>query len=102
MAQVPFDQALLLAGTLFVLGLLGVLVRRNLLFVLLSLDVMLNAGALAFVVAGARWGEPDGQVMVLFVFAAAAAETAVGLAIVLQLHRRLHTLDADDASRMRG
>jgi NADH-quinone oxidoreductase subunit K len=102
MAEVPLELGMLLAGTLFALGLLGVTVRRNLLFVLLSLEILLNAAALAFVVAGARWGQPDGQVMVLLVLAVAAAEAGVGLAIVLQLHRRLRTLDTDDASRMRG
>jgi len=102
MAHVPLELGMLYATVLFSLGLVGVMVRRNLLFVLLSLEVMLNAGALAFVIAGAHWGHPDGQVMVLLVLAVAAAEAAVGLAIVLQLHRRLSTLDTDDASRMRG
>jgi NADH-quinone oxidoreductase subunit K len=78
------------------------MVRRNLLFVLMSLDLMLNAAALAFVVAGARWGEPDGQVLVVFVLAVAAAESVLGLALILQLYRGLHTLDSDLASRMRG
>ena len=102
MAEVPLELGMLLAATLFSLGLVGVMVRRNLLFVLMSLEIMLNAAALAFVVAGAHWGQPDGQVLVLFVLAVAAAESAVGLAIILQLHRRFHTLDTDDASRMRG
>jgi NADH-quinone oxidoreductase subunit K len=102
MATVPMEQGLLLAAVLFVLGLSGVLVRRNLLFVLLSLEVMLNAAGLAFVVAGYRWGQPDGQILFLFVLAMAASEVSVGLALVLQLHRVLGTLDVDEASRMRG
>ena len=93
---------LLLAGILFSLGLLGVLVRRNLLFVLMSIEIMLNAAALAFVAAGSRWGQPDGQVMFLMVLTLAAAETSVGLAMLLQLHRRFRTLDTDAASEMRG
>lgn len=101
-AHVPLELGMLLAATLFVIGLVGVMVRRNLLFVLISLEVMLNAGGLAFVIAGAHWGQADGQVLLLLVLAIAAAESAVGLAIVLQLHRRLSTLDTDDASRMRG
>ena len=84
------------------LGLVGLLVRRNVVFTLMSLEVMLNASGLAFVVAGARWGQPDGQVMFLFILAVAAAEVAVGLALVLRLSQRTHTLDADAASTLRG
>ncbi|MFP4615588.1 MAG: NADH-quinone oxidoreductase subunit NuoK [Thiohalorhabdus sp.] len=102
MAEIPMHHGLILAGALFALGLLGVLVRRNALFMLISLEVMLNAAGLAFVVAGARWSEPDGQVMFILILALAAAEVAVGLALVLQLYHRLGTLDADAASRMRG
>ena len=87
---------------LFALGLIGVLVRRNLIFILMSIEVMLNAAGLAFVVAGSRWGQADGQVMFLFILAMAAAEVAVGLALVLQLYHRLGTLDADAADEMRG
>jgi NADH-quinone oxidoreductase subunit K len=93
---------LMLAGILFSCGLLGVLVRRNLLFVLMSIEIMINAAALAFVTAGSRWGQPDGQVMFLMVLTLAAAETSVGLAMLLQLHRRFRTLDTDAASEMRG
>ncbi|HUS82414.1 MAG TPA: NADH-quinone oxidoreductase subunit NuoK [Dehalococcoidia bacterium] len=102
MATVPMEQGLLLAGVLFALGLTGVLVRRNIIFVLLSLEVMLNAAGLAFIVAAYRWGQPDGQVLFLFVLTMAAAEVSVGLALVLQLHRLFKTLDVDAASRMRG
>ena len=102
MATVPMEHALILAATLFVLGLLGVLVRRNILFILLSLEVMLNAAGMAFVAAGARWGQPDGQVMFIFILAMAAAEVSVGLALVLQLFEKLRSLDADAASKMRG
>lgn len=99
---IPLAHALLLAGLLFGLGLVGLLVRRNLLFMLLSVEIMLNAAGLAFVAAGAAWRQPDGQVMFLFILAMAAAEVSVGLALVLLMNRRLKTLDADAASRMRG
>ncbi|HTV98298.1 MAG TPA: NADH-quinone oxidoreductase subunit NuoK [Steroidobacteraceae bacterium] len=102
MSAASLQFTLLLAGILFCLGLLGVLVRRNLLFVLMSIEIMINAAALAFVAAGSRWGQPDGQVMFLMVLTLAAAETSVGLAMLLQLHRRFHTLDTDSASEMRG
>lgn len=102
MTAVPLTHGLLLAAILFVLGLVGLLVRRNLVFMLMSIEVMLNAAGLAFIVAGARWGEADGQIMFLLVLTLAAAEVAVGLALILQLYHRLRTLDADAASAMRG
>lgn len=102
MTTVPMEYALALAAILFSLGLAGVLVRRNVIFVLLSIEVMLNAAGLAFVAAGARWGVADGQVMFLFILAMAAAEVSVGLALVLQLSHRFKTLDTDAANKMRG
>jgi NADH-quinone oxidoreductase subunit K len=101
-ATVPVEHGLMLAGILFGVGMLGLLVRRNIVFILLSIEIMLNAAGLAFVVAGYRWGQADGQVMFIFVLAMAAAEVAVGLALVLQLYHRFKTLDADAASEMRG
>lgn len=102
MSAASLQFTLLLAGILFSLGLLGVLVRRNLLFVLMSIEIMINAAGLAFVAAGSRWAQPDGQVMFLMVLTLAAAETSVGLAMLLQLHRLFRTLDTDAASEMRG
>jgi len=102
MSTVPLTNALILAGILFSLGLLGILVRRNILFVLMSIEIMMNAAALAFVSAGSRWGQADGQVMFILILTLAAAETSVGLAMVLQLHRRFRTLDTDAASEMQG
>ena len=78
-------DGLVLAGILFALGLAGVVLRRDLIFVLLSIEVMLNAAGLAFISAGARWRQPDGQVAFLFILTMAAAEVAVGLALVLAL-----------------
>ena len=98
MTSIPYEYGLLLAGVLFSLGLIGVIVRRNLLFILLSVEVMLNAAGLAFIVAGARWGQPDGQVMFIFLLAMAAAEVAVGLALLLLHFGRRKTLDADAMS----
>jgi NADH-quinone oxidoreductase subunit K len=102
MITIPTSHALLLAGVLFLLGLIGVMVRRNIIFILLGLEIMLNASGLAFIAAGSHWGRPDGQIMFLFILAMAAAEVSVGLALVLQLYHRIHTLDADQAGRMRG
>jgi len=93
---------MLLAAVLFALGLIGVLVRRNIIFILMSIEIMLNAAGLAFIVAEARWGQPDGQVMFIFILTTAAAEVAVGLALVLLLYCQHKTLDVDAASKMRG
>ena len=95
-------DALLLAGILFALGLTSLLVRRNLIFVLMSLEVMLNAAGLAFVTAGARWHQADGQVVFLFILAMAAAEVSLGLALALQIYHRFNSLDVDALSEMRG
>ena len=102
MTAIPMEHGLLLAAILFMLGLIGLLVRRNIIFMLLSIEIMLNAAGLAFVVAGARWAQVEGQIMFMFILAMAAAEVAVGLALVLLMHRRFKTLDSDQANRMRG
>ena len=99
---IPLEHGLILAAILFALGLTGVLVRRNIVFMLMSVEIMLNAAGLAFVAAGARWGQVDGQVMFIFILTMAAAEVAVGLALVLQFFHRHRTLDADAASSMKG
>jgi NADH-quinone oxidoreductase subunit K len=96
------EHGLVLAALLFALGLIGVIVRRNILFVLMCLEVMMNACALAFVVAGSRWEQPDGQIMFILILSLAASEASIGLALLFQLYRRYHTLDIDAASEMRG
>jgi len=100
MASIPLEHALVVAAVLFVIGLAGVLMRRNIVFMLLSIEIMLNAAGLAFIVAGSRWRQPDGQVMFFFILTMAAAEVSVGLAMVLQLYHRFGTLDVDAASKM--
>ncbi len=102
MATVPMEYGLLVAIVLFLLGLVGLLIRRNVIFSLMFIEVMLNASGLAFITGGARWGQADGQVMFLFILAVAAAEVSIGLALVLQLYHWYRTLDTDKISRMRG
>jgi NADH-quinone oxidoreductase subunit K len=99
----PFHShaVLLLAAILFVMGLVGVMTRKNILFILISVEIMLNAAGIAFVAAGARWGQPDGQVMFLFILAMAAAEVSVGLALVLQTYHQYKTLDVDKLKALR-
>lgn len=99
---VPFEHVLVLATLLFVTGLIGVLCRRNIIFMLMSLEVMMNACGLAFIGAAARWGEPDGQIMFMIILALAAAEVAVALGLVIQLVRRFKTVDVDTASELNG
>jgi NADH-quinone oxidoreductase subunit K len=96
------EHALALAALLFSLGIIGLLARKNILFMLMSIEVMLNAAGLAFVAGGARWRQPDGQIMFLFILTMAASEIAVGLALILLMFRRVHSVDADLAAEMRG
>ena len=102
LSGIAMEHGLLVAGMLFAIGLAGVLIRRNLLFILMSLEIMMNAAAMAFVVAGSRWVQPDGQIMFILILTLAASEAAIGLAIVIQLYRRYQSLDVDAASEMRG
>ncbi len=102
MNEIQITGGLLLAGTLFMLGLIGVLIRRNIIFMLVSVEIMLNAAGLAFIVAGAKWAQPDGQVMFIFILTMAAAEVSVGLALILQIFHQLKTLDSDAANEMKG
>ena len=97
----PTEHVLVLAMLLFCVGTVGVLVRRNIIFILLSLEFMMNACALVFVAAGAKWGQPDGQVMYMVILALAAAEVAVALGIVIQMARRFGTLDVDAMKELR-
>ena len=99
---IPMSHGLILAGILFTIGLCGVMVRRNFLFMLMGLEIMMNAAALAFVVAGSRWVDPDGQVMFIFILTLAAAEVSIGLAILLQFYHKRGHLDVDSANEMKG
>jgi NADH-quinone oxidoreductase subunit K len=96
------EYGLVLAGVLFLIGLVGVLVRRNLIIILAAIEIMLNAAGVAFIVAGARWGQADGQVIFIFILVIAAAEVAVGLALALLFVRRFGRLDIDRARKMKG
>lgn len=102
MQVIPMEHGLILAAILFVLGSIGLLTRRNLVFVLMSLEIMLNAAALAFIVGASRWATPDGHIMFLLVLTVAAAEVAVGLGLVLQLFRQRRSLDINSLGEMRG
>jgi len=99
--MVPVEHYLVLATILFALGVLGVLVRRNAIVILMSIELMLNAVNLAFVAIGNHLGLLDGQVFVLFIMAVAAAEAAIGLAIIIMLYRIVRTVDVEKIALMK-
>lgn len=100
--MILLQHGLILAAILFVLGLSCLLIRRNLLFMLIGLEIMINSAALAFVVVGSYWGQAEGQVMYILTISLATAEASIGLALLLQLHRHRQNLNIDEVSEMRG
>lgn len=92
---VPLSHVLALSAVLFALGLAGLWARRNLVFMLMALEIQFNAAGLAFIAAGARWGQADGQVFFVLILTLAAAEIGVGLGLALQIFHRFRTLDLD-------
>ncbi len=91
-----------LSAVLFTIGVLGVLLRRNVIVIFLSVELMLNAVNLSIVAFSQAFGDVDGQILVFFVMAVAAAEAAVGLAIVIALFRNKQTVDVDEINLFRG
>ena len=92
---VPFHHVLLLSSVLFLMGMFCVLTRRNVIMMLLGVEVMLNAASVAFVGAALRWQQMEGQAMVIFVLAVAATEVSVGLALIIAIYRRTGSIDPD-------
>ncbi|HEY2525635.1 MAG TPA: NADH-quinone oxidoreductase subunit NuoK [Candidatus Binataceae bacterium] len=99
--MVPMSYFVGLSALLFAIGAAGVLLRRNVIVIFMSIEVMLNAVNLAFVALGRRLGSMDGQVIVFFVMTVAAAEAAVGLAIIISVFRNRATVNADELNLMR-
>ncbi len=99
---VPFSHVLLLAVILFGLGAVCAVARRNLIMILVGVEIMLNAAGLAFVGASLRWQQLDGQAFVLFIMAVAASEVAVGLALIVYAQRRTSSVNADRYSILKG
>ncbi len=99
--MVPAQYYLFLSAILFAIGTVGVLIRRNPIVIFLSIELMLNAANLAFVAFSNQLGSLDGQIFVLFVMAVAAAEVAVGLAIIVAVFRARTTIDVDEMNLMR-
>jgi len=100
MVTVSMEIQILFAGLFFLIGLIGFLVRRNIIFMLMSIEIMLNSAALVFVIAGSHWMQADGQVMFIFILTVSAAEVSVGLALILQMYHHYKTLDADALKKL--
>ncbi len=102
MSSIYINHAIILSAVIFLIGLVGVMIRRNLVFILMSLEIMLTAASIAFVAAASKWKQPDGQVVVIFILVTAAAEVAVGLSLLLRIYHEWKNVDADEVSLMKG
>jgi NADH-quinone oxidoreductase subunit K len=100
--MVPISFYVLLSALLFTFGVLGVLIRRNALIVFMSVELMLNSANLALVAFAQRWQSANGQILVFFVITVAAAEVAVGLALLVTIFRSKRTTDIDEINSLRG
>lgn len=94
--MVPTHYYLVLAGILFTIGVIGVLVKRNPIVIFMCVELMLNAANLTFVALGRHFGQTNGQMYVVFALAVAAAEVSVGLGIIVMMFRRKETIDIDE------
>ena len=99
--MVPIEHAIALSSILFVIGAVGAVTRRNLIVILMSIELMLNAVNLAFIGFAHSWGDLSGQIMVLMVIAVAAAEVAVGLGIVIAMFRNRDSINIDEVSLLK-
>jgi NADH-quinone oxidoreductase subunit K len=102
MAEVTIDWYIALSTILFVIGAMGVLLRRNAIIVFMSIEMMLNAANLAFVAFARQLGDIDGQVLVFFVITVAAAEVGVGLALIVTIFRTKRSINIDEINLMKG
>ena len=99
--MIPLEHVIGLSAILFAIGTLGALTRRNLIVILMSIELMLNAVNLAFIGFAHAWGDLSGQIMVLMVITVAAAEVAVGLGIVIAMFRNRDSINIDDVSLLK-
>ncbi len=98
----PIQYYLVLSVLMFMIGIVGVLVRRNAIVIFMSLELMFNAANLAFVAFASYYNALDGQIFVFFVMTVAAAEVAVGLALMVAIFRTKHSIDVDQMSNLKG
>jgi len=102
MMSVPIEHGFVLVALLWAIGLVGLLSRKNTLFMLMSMEIMLNAGALAFILAGSLWQQADGQVIYILILSIAAAEVGLGLALLIRLRQHIGDLNIDKLDEMKG
>src|SRR5258708_28923363 len=100
--SVPIEYFVLLSAVLFIMGILGVLVRRNAIMIFMSVELMLNSANLALVAFARQWQEANGQLLVFFVITVAAAEVAIGLALIVAIFKTKHSTDIDELHAMEG
>lgn len=100
--MIPVDYYIILSAILFTIGVLGVLIRRNALIIFMSIELMLNASNLAIVAFSSAIQSFSGQIFVFFVIAVAAAEVAVGLALIVEIFKSKHSIDVDQMSSLKG
>lgn len=100
--NVPSMYVVALSGLLFTLGVVGVLARRNAIVIFMSIELMLNSANLAFIAYARELGQMSGQIFVFFVIAVAAAEVAVGLALIVSIYRSRDSIDVDDINMLGG
>ncbi|WWO99618.1 MAG: NADH-quinone oxidoreductase subunit NuoK [Candidatus Dasytiphilus stammeri] len=93
--MIPFQHGLILSAIIFILGIIILFTRRNFLFMLIGIEIMLNAAALVFIISGYAWKRIDSQIMYLLIITIAAIEASIGLALLIQLHRYYHNLNVD-------
>jgi NADH-quinone oxidoreductase subunit K len=101
MNAIPIEYYLILAGVLFAIGILGVIIRRNAIVIFMAIEIMLNSVNLTFIAFSSYLGDISGQVFVFFVMAVAAAESAIGLAIILALFRKKRTIYVDEVNTLK-
>ncbi|SRR5512135_940760 len=101
-SPVPIEYYVVLSAVLFILGVLGVLVRRNAIMIFMSVELMLNAANLALAAFSRQWGNVGGQLIVFFVITVAAAEVAIGLALIVAIFKTKKSIDIDELNSMQG
>ncbi|XBC39375.1 MAG: NADH-quinone oxidoreductase subunit NuoK [Buchnera aphidicola (Nurudea shiraii)] len=100
--MISLFHGLILSSILLMLGFLSLIIHKNLLFMLISLEIMINAVSLALVTVGSYWNQVDGQIMYILILTVGASESGIGLALLIQCYRKLKTLDVDKLSEMHG
>ena len=100
--MIPDSHIISVSLALFLIGIAGVVARKNLLFILIGIEIMLNGVAVLLIAAGSKWGQAEGQIMFFFLLVMAGVEVGIGLALFLRIHRAHPTLNADELQEMKG